>query len=128
MVRGRQGYAKEAGHKPDMNRNGHLLNIADKLKLLSDKSRLSMLALLRERELCVCEFVDILGLSQPGVSQHLAKLKAAGLVSESRRGQWIYYSLQLEGAPYVQDVLKHVPSMESELARITSTCNNGGKT
>jgi ArsR family transcriptional regulator len=107
--------------------NKDLLGISEKLKLLSDKSRLTMLALLRERELCVCEFVDILGLSQPGVSQHLSKLKAAGLVSEHRKGQWIYYSLQLEDAPYVQDVLKHVPSMETELTKITSTCNNGGK-
>jgi ArsR family transcriptional regulator len=107
--------------------NTALHGMSEKLKLLSDKSRLAILALLRERELCVCEFVDILGLSQPGVSQHLSKLKAAGLVSESRRGQWIYYSLQLEDAPYVHDVLKHVPSMETELAKITSTCNNGGK-
>ncbi|MBD8836950.1 MULTISPECIES: metalloregulator ArsR/SmtB family transcription factor [Paenibacillus] len=46
---------------------------ADKIKLLGDKTRLTILTLLKEREWCVCEFVEILDMSQPGISQHLRK-------------------------------------------------------
>ena len=101
--------------------------ISDQLKLLGDKTRLTMLSLLRERDLCVCEFVDILEMSQPGVSQHLRKMKDAGLLNESRKGQWIYYSLNLGDKPYIQDVLKHLPSQKELLTKIISTCANGVK-
>jgi len=82
---------------------------SDKLKMLGDKTRLTILALLREREWCVCEFVDILDMSQPGVSQHLRKLKDQGLVKESKRGQWVYYALNVVDTPYIKSVLEFMP-------------------
>lgn len=99
--------------------------ISDQLKLLGDKSRLSMLSLLRERDLCVCELVDILEMSQPSISQHLRKMKDAGLLNENRKGQWIYYSLNLADKPHIQDVLRYIPSQNELLDKITSTCNTG---
>lgn len=61
---------------------------------LSDPTRLRILTLLTaEGELCVCELTHALGLSQPMVSRHLAQLRASGLVSDRRAGQWIYYRL-----------------------------------
>ncbi|PLR78698.1 ArsR family transcriptional regulator [Bacillus sp. V3-13] len=86
------------------------------LKLLGDKTRLSMLGLLMIDECCVCEFVEIYKMSQPAISQHLRKLKDAGLVRENRKGQWIFYSLNRENAffPLVQDVLKHIPNQEEK--------------
>ncbi|GIP42778.1 hypothetical protein J45TS6_12370 [Paenibacillus sp. J45TS6] len=87
------------------------LNLAaDRLKLLGDKTRLTMLLLLQEREWCVCEFVDIFEMSQPAISQHLRKLKSLGIVKEERRGQWIYYSLFIEDKPYISAVLEQLPS------------------
>lgn len=62
-------------------------------KALADDTRLRILNLLRQREICVCEIVDVLGLCQSKVSRHLATLKHAGLVSCRRDGPWIYYSL-----------------------------------
>lgn len=59
--------------------------MAEHFKLLGDKSRLTMLALLKERPLCVCDFVDLIGMSQPGVSQHLRKLKNAKCLMSTRR-------------------------------------------
>ena len=88
-----------------------LHEVAEKLKMLGDKTRLTMLTLMKEKELCVCEIVDILNMSQPGISQHLRKLKSQGLVNESRRGQWVYYSLNVEDKPYIKGVLDHMPSM-----------------
>ncbi|UCZ52044.1 metalloregulator ArsR/SmtB family transcription factor [Bacillus shivajii] len=63
------------------------------LKLMSDKTRLTMMALLHIEELCVCEFVEIFQTSQPSVSQHLRKLRDQGLVREKRKGQWVFYSI-----------------------------------
>lgn len=80
--------------------------VADHLKLLGDKTRLAMLSLLKEREWCVCEFVDIFDISQPGISQHLRKLKSQGIVKEERRGQWVYYSLNVDDKPHIQAVLE----------------------
>lgn len=62
--------------------------------LLSDETRLRCIVLLKkEGELCVCEVSRILGSIQPKISRHLALMRQSGLVSDERRGQWVYYSL-----------------------------------
>lgn len=66
------------------------------LKLLGDKTRLSIMGMLMIHDCCVCEFVDVFQMSQPAVSQHLRKLKDARLVKEQRKGQWVIYSLDQE--------------------------------
>jgi ArsR family transcriptional regulator len=88
---------------------------ADIFKLLGDKNRLHIMALMKERELCVCELVDLLDTSQPNISQHIRKLKDAQLIKETRRGQWIYYSLSLENKPHVQSILALLPGQEDKL-------------
>lgn len=88
---------------------------ADKLKLLGDKTRLTMLTLLKDREWCVCEFVDVLEMSQPGISQHLRKLKDQGMVKENKRGQWVYYSLNVNDIPYIKMVLDAMPDSKDIL-------------
>ncbi|KGE21029.1 ArsR/SmtB family transcription factor [Paenibacillus wynnii] len=90
--------------------------IADDLKLLGDKTRLAMLALLKEREWCVCEFVAIFDISQPAISQHLRKLKSQGIVKESKRGQWVHYSLNVEDKPYIRAVLDQLPDSTTILS------------
>ncbi|PLS08408.1 ArsR/SmtB family transcription factor [Neobacillus cucumis] len=84
---------------------------ANVLKLLGDKTRLAIIAILIHRECCVCEFQEVFDMSQPSISQHLRKLKDAGLVKEERRGQWIYYSLNQQSELYglIEDILEHVP-------------------
>jgi ArsR family transcriptional regulator len=98
-----------------------LNEIADDLKLLGDKTRLSMLALLQEREWCVCEFVDIFDISQPAVSQHLRKLKDKGIVKESKRGQWVHYSLNVTDKPHIEAVLREVPDSRTLLLALHKT-------
>ncbi|WP_106767434.1 ArsR/SmtB family transcription factor [Paenibacillus faecalis] len=88
--------------------------MAEQFKLLGDKTRLKMMFILNEHSLCVCQLVDLLETTQPNVSQHLRKLKHAGLVKEERRGQWIYYSLHLSDQPHLQHALAHLPKLEEK--------------
>jgi len=80
------------------------------LKLLGDKTRLTIISVLQKRECCVCELVELFDMSQPSISQHLRKIKDAGLVTEERKGQWIYYSLDQSSEYYlfVTEILQHV--------------------
>jgi ArsR family transcriptional regulator len=63
---------------------------------LSDPVRLRVLSILADAprgEVCVCDFIDPLGKSQPTISHHLKILSEAGLVQGDRRGKWVWYSL-----------------------------------
>jgi ArsR family transcriptional regulator len=63
-------------------------------KALSDDTRLSIVLLLRHQGLmCVCDIYECLGVSQPKVSRHLAMLRKVGLVSDERKGTWVYYQI-----------------------------------
>src|SRR5918993_4742277 len=64
------------------------------LKFLGDGNRLRILRILSQRESCVCELIDQIGLAQPLVSYHLRKLRDAGLVRTRRKAQWVYYSIE----------------------------------
>ncbi len=66
-------------------------------KALSDETRLRILCLLLEGELCVCDIMAVLQLPQSTVSRHLAYLKNAGWVDDRRCGVWMYYSLLNNG-------------------------------
>lgn len=87
------------------------------LKLLGDKTRLSILRLLQLKDCCVCEFVEIFNMSQPAISQHMRRLRKAGLVNERRSGKWVIYSLNQENEYYllIQDVLNHIPNQQEKL-------------
>src|SRR5512144_2636959 len=62
-------------------------------KALSDETRLRVIKLLEEGELCVCDITAALDMSQPKVSFHLSTLKDAGLIKDRKQGKWIHYSL-----------------------------------
>ncbi|OLS34835.1 helix-turn-helix transcriptional regulator [Bacillus sp. MRMR6] len=97
-----------------------ITQIAQVLKLLGDKTRLTIAALLMKRELCVCELLEVFDVSQPSISQHLRKLKDAGLVKETRRGQWIYYSLNKdsESFPLIESVLSFTADITEKIEQI----------
>jgi ArsR family transcriptional regulator, arsenate/arsenite/antimonite-responsive transcriptional repressor len=90
---------------------------ANILKLLGDKTRLTMIKILDNHDACVCEFVEIFKTSQPAISQHVRKLKDAGLVRETRRGQWIIYSLNKDSEyfPLIKDLFLHLPNQDFRL-------------
>ncbi len=63
-------------------------------KLFSDETRLRILMLLTKKELCVCQIMGVLGISQPLVSHNLSLLSKAGLLNERREGKLIFYSVK----------------------------------
>jgi DNA-binding transcriptional ArsR family regulator len=74
---------------------------AELMKALADPTRLTMIASLWKAKapICICDFTAALGVSQPTISHHMAKLKDVGLVDSEKRGIWIYYRLAADLAP-----------------------------
>ncbi|WP_319764132.1 metalloregulator ArsR/SmtB family transcription factor [Maridesulfovibrio sp.] len=67
--------------------------LAERLKALSDSTRLRLISLLGHGELCVCDLMEALHLPQSKVSRHMSILKKTGWVVSKRKGKWIYYQL-----------------------------------
>ncbi|MFC1717711.1 ArsR/SmtB family transcription factor [Candidatus Poribacteria bacterium] len=70
-----------------------LRELVKAFKALSDETRIRLLKLLQQRELCVCELMQALDMTQSRVSRNLGILKDAGLVKDRRDGLWVHYSL-----------------------------------
>ncbi|MEM2368498.1 MAG: metalloregulator ArsR/SmtB family transcription factor [Candidatus Bathyarchaeia archaeon] len=62
-------------------------------KALADPTRLRILKLLEVREMCVCEIMIALGLTQPTTSHHLGIMENVGLIKGRKEGKWVYYSI-----------------------------------
>ena len=71
----------------------------------SDPTRLRILHLVQDNEMCVGDIVSMLRLPQPIVSRHLAYLRRAGLVNGRKDGLWVYYSLAAAGSPFHERLL-----------------------
>src|SRR3954464_7022175 len=74
-------------------------------KALADKTRLRILALLGNNEVCVCHIHDSLGIPQPTVSRHLAYLRKTGIVAVRRDGVWMHYRVSRSLSPVVERVV-----------------------
>jgi ArsR family transcriptional regulator len=74
-------------------------------KALADTTRLRILALLRNDEVCVCHIQDTLGIPQPTISRHLAYLRKCGLVTARRDGVWMHYQVSRSLSPVIQGVV-----------------------
>lgn len=94
------------------------------LKIVGDKTRLTILGYLKEKELCVCDLVDLLGMSQPGISQHLKKLRVAGIILERREGTWAYFRLNPELEPYLAQIIAALPSQATYLENYEASRQN----
>ena len=75
------------------------------LKAVADSNRLKILACLKKGEVCVCDFTDLLNISQPAVSQHLRKLKEAGIIAERKVGTWKHYRIDENQTELMQNIL-----------------------
>src|ERR1700722_11027523 len=77
-------------------------------RAFSDRTRLLILHLLLPGELCVCHIVDVLDLSQPKISRHLAYLRRTGLVLARKEGLWNYYRLAPAERAFHEKLLQYL--------------------
>ena len=94
--------------------------LANKMKVLSDPARLRILMALTKKELCVCQIMGILGISQPLVSRNLHLLKTAGFLRERKQGKLVFYSVKPRIGPVnsnLIDLLRGALKSDSILAR-----------
>lgn len=82
-----------------------MTDVANIMKLLSDATRLRVLMLLTKRELCVCQIMGVLGVSQPLVSRNLHLLQQAGFLQERKEGKLVFYCLNKEMEPAKRKVV-----------------------
>ena len=80
------------------------------MKAVADGTRVKILKMLQQRELCVCEMRAVLGISQPSVSRHLRLLEDADLVRSQKDGMWNNFRLTRpeESSPYARVVLENL--------------------
>jgi ArsR family transcriptional regulator len=88
-------------------------------RAFSDRTRLRILHLLLPGELCVCHIVDVLDLSQPKVSRHLAYLRRTGLVLARKEGLWNYYRLAPAQSAFHEKLLQCLGTCFREVPELT---------
>jgi ArsR family transcriptional regulator, arsenate/arsenite/antimonite-responsive transcriptional repressor len=96
---------------------------------LGDNTRLRLLNLMGDQEICVCYFVEILNQPQPKISRHLAYLRNAGIVTTRRDGKWMHYRIVMppneSAARVLRDILqwfKEEKTMQTDRAKLTKAC------
>src|ERR1043165_10180570 len=83
-------------------------------RALADRTRLRLLNLMADQEVCVCFFVEILKSNQPKISRHLAYLRKAGVVRPRREGKWMHYRIVEPPNPHAPRIFREVRQWLSE--------------
>jgi ArsR family transcriptional regulator, arsenate/arsenite/antimonite-responsive transcriptional repressor len=98
-------------------------------RVLADRTRLRLLNLMAGKEICVCYFVEILGMSQPKISRHLAYLRRAGIVAVRRQGRWMHYRLVAPRDPVASALLtetlahlRNLSDMQADVGKLGESC------
>ena len=104
-------------------------NVARYFQALGDNTRLRLLNLMGDQEICVCYFVEILGQAQPKISRHLAYLRSAGIVAARREGKWMHYRIVRPKNAGAEQVLRQTlawlsedRAMQADRARLAKAC------
>ena len=104
-------------------------DLARFFQALGDPTRLRLLNLMGNSEICVCYFVEILDSPQPKISRHLAYLRNAGIVAARRDGKWMHYRIVMPPHAGAANVLKQTlatlreeKAMQADSARLAKAC------
>ncbi len=94
-------------------------------KCLSDETRLTMLLLVsQQQELCVCELTDVLQVSQPKISRHLAALRKLELLLDRKSGQWVFYRVNPDLPQWVYAIVEQaMQASEAQLTDLVAALN-----
>src|SRR6201996_47628 len=109
-------------------------NIERFFQALGDNTRLRLLNLMGDQEICVCYFVEIIGAPQPKISRHLAYLRSAGIVDARREGKWMHYRIVMPPHIGATQILKQTlaslkedKAMQVDKARLSKACCSPAK-
>jgi ArsR family transcriptional regulator len=98
-------------------------------RALADRTRLRLINLMGDDEVCVCFFVAVLNTNQPKISRHLAYLRRAGVVSARREGKWMHYRLVEPAAPHAARIFRELRAwlqqdaeMQRDRQRLVKVC------
>jgi len=98
-------------------------------KALADRTRLRLISLIGDSEVCVCFFVTILKSSQPKISRHLAYLRRAGIVAARREGKWMHYRLTEPPDEHAARIFREVraalaehPELQRDREKLLQVC------
>jgi ArsR family transcriptional regulator len=104
-------------------------SIEELFKALADRTRLRLINLMGNDEVCVCFFVEVLKLNQPKISRHLAYLRRAGVVAARRDGKWMHYRIVEPPDPRAASIFREVRAslandsgMKRDRARLAQIC------
>ena len=104
-------------------------HIEDLFKALADRTRLRLISLLADSEVCVCFLVAILKTSQPKISRHLAYLRRAGIVAARREGKWMHYRLTEPPDEHASRIFREVraslaehPELQRDREKLLNVC------
>lgn len=102
------------------------------LKAMEDETRLRILNLIKNSELCVCEIQYVLGTTQSNTSRHLANLSNAGLVKSEKKAQWVSYKINddiISEHPFIGEILDHeldeLKQCEKDLEKLSECLGKG---
>lgn len=112
-----------------MSKNHDAIKLELLFRALADQTRLRLINLMGDNEVCVCFFVEALKMSQPKISRHLAYLRRAGIVAVRREGKWMHYRLIVPKDKNAARMLDQLRSslaasqeMQRDRARLTGLC------
>lgn len=98
-------------------------------RALADRTRLRLLSLMGDDEVCVCFFVEVLRTNQPKISRHLAYLRKAGVVAARREGKWMHYRIVEPPDAHAAKIFREVrgwlaedASMQRDRERLVKVC------
>src|SRR5437588_12957239 len=104
-------------------------NLEDLFKALADRTRLRLINLIGESEVCVCFLTEILKTSQPKISRHLAYLRRARIVTARREGKWMHYRLIDPPDEHAARIFREVraslaehPELQADRAKLLQVC------
>lgn len=104
------------------------MKIAKVFKSLSDETRLRIINILLEENLCVCEIMDILGMTQSRISRHLGILKQVELIEEERKGKWVIYKIAKKNKAilsYIRQQTRNEKIFNSDKEKTEETLKKG---
>ncbi|MFZ1009784.1 MAG: metalloregulator ArsR/SmtB family transcription factor [Candidatus Sulfotelmatobacter sp.] len=98
-------------------------------RALADSTRLRLINLMAEQEVCVCYFTEAIGVPQPKISRHLAYLRRAGLVASRREGKWMHYRIVCPAGLHAAEILNKTiealrqdPHLRRDLQKLEKAC------